>query len=148
MNRMFKYLGLLLLACTLEVRVSAAAPDQTVPPDYRFKIEVLASGLPQPMELELAPDGRIFFNELNGKLRVFKPESREVVLAGELKVFPDQENGFLGFALDPGFASNHWIFLYYSPKDYVGQRLSRFEMKQDALDLASEIKVLEFGGQR
>jgi len=118
------------------------------PPDYRFKVDVLAEGMPQPMELELAPDGRIFFNELNGKLKIYKPATHEVVLAGELKVFNQQENGFLGFALDPGFAINHWIYLYYSPKDFTGQRLSRFSMQGDTLDLASEKRILEFGEQR
>jgi cytochrome c len=117
------------------------------PPDYRFKVEVLAQGMPQPMELEVAPDGRIFFNEIGGKLKIWKPGG-DVVTAGELKVFTPQENGFLGFALDPGFTTNHWIYLFYSPKDYVGQRLSRFVMHDDVLDLASEIAMLEFGEQR
>ncbi|MDB6033565.1 MAG: gdhB 1, partial [Verrucomicrobiales bacterium] len=122
--------------------------QSALPPDYRFKAEVLATSLPQPMELELAPDGRIFFNEIEGKLKVYKPETREVVLAGQLKVFTALENGFLGFALDPGFVSNSWVYLYYSPTNYSGQRLSRFQMQKDTLDLASEIKVLEFGEQR
>lgn len=118
------------------------------PPDYRFKMEVLAEGMPQPMELEIAPDGRIFFNEIAGKLQIYKPGSHEIVLAGELQVFNAQENGFLGFAIDPHFARNNWIYLYYSPKDYTGQRLSRFEMKGDRLDLTSEKRILEFPEQR
>src|SRR5688572_8840809 len=118
------------------------------PPDYRFKPEVVADGLVQPMELELAPDGRIFFNEINGKLRIFKPGNSSVVLAGEIVVFTAQENGFLGFALDPNFRENQWIYLFYSPKDYAGQRLSRFRMEGDALDLASEKPVLQFPEQR
>lgn len=118
------------------------------PPDYRFKIEVLAENFPQPMELEVAPDGRIFFNELGGRLNIWKPDTRQVVEAGRLTVFPDQENGFLGFALDPGFATNQWIYLFYSPKDYAGARLSRFIMRGDQLDPASEKKLLEFGEQR
>src|SRR5881628_3540252 len=122
---MWKYFSALLLASVLEAHLSAVVPDRKVPPDYRFKIEVLAEGMPQPMELELTPDGRIFFNEIVGKLKILKP-SRDVVLAGELQVFTAQENGFLGFALDPGFTTNNWIYLYYSPKDYTGQRLSRF----------------------
>ena len=32
-----------------------------VPPDARYKVEVLAEGMPQPMELEFAPDGRHLF---------------------------------------------------------------------------------------
>jgi cytochrome c len=132
----------------LAVIFAPVLPAATPPPDYRFKIDVLTENTPQPMELELAPDGRIFFNELNGKLKIYKPGTRDVVVAGSIPVFPEQENGFLGFALDPAFKDNHWIYLYYSPTNFVGQRLSRFSMKEDQLDLASEIKVLEFGEQR
>src|SRR4051794_37967289 len=142
---MTKFAALLLLSFTC---CALAASNLPAPPDYRFKIEVLTENIPQPMELELAPDGRIFFNEIGGKLKIYKPGTRDVVLAGSIPVFTEQENGFLGFALDPAFSSNHWIYLYYSPTNYVGQRLSRFVMKQDQLDLASEIKVLEFGEQR
>ncbi len=124
----------------------AAAPAE-VPPDYRYKIEVLASGLPRPLLLQLAPDGRIFFNELGGKLKIRKP-SGEVVEAGTITAFTEQENGFLGFALDPQFAQNQWIYLLYSPTNFVGQRLSRFRMDGDRLDLASEKELLRFDEQR
>ncbi len=122
-------------------------PAPTPPPDFRFKAETFATGLSQPMELELAPDGRIFFNEITGRLRIWKPDG-SVVEAGTLPVFTAQENGFLGFALDPAFAQNHWIYLYYSPTNHVGQRLSRFVMNGDRLDATSEKVVLEFGEQR
>ena len=46
---------------------AAAAP----PPDARYRVEVLAQGMPQPMELEVAPDGRIFVIEIAGKLRIW-----------------------------------------------------------------------------
>jgi len=118
------------------------------PQDYRFKIEILAEGMPQPMELELAPDGRIFFNEIAGQLKIYQPATRSVIEAGKIEVFTDQENGFLGFALDPAFAQNQWIYLFYSPKDYIGQRLSRFLMRGDRLDLSSERRILEFPEQR
>jgi len=139
-------LGLVLFALCLGTvnRLPAAEPVA----DYRFKFEVLAVGMPQPLELKLAPDGRIFFNEIKGLLKIWKPESQTVVEAGRIPVFADQENGFLGFALDPHFVTNHWIYLYYSPTNFVGQRLSRFVMKGDLLDLASEKMMFEFGEQR
>lgn len=125
--------------------LSAAAP---VPPDYRFKVEILAAGnMPQPMELEVAPDGRIFWNEISGKLKLWKPGG-QIVEVGTVPVFGAQENGFLGFALDPKFAQNQFIYLFYSPTNYTGQRLSRFVMRGDALDNTSEKVILEFGEQR
>jgi cytochrome c len=134
------------LTCTLCL-LSASALFAAVE-DFRFKVENLAEGMAQPMELELAPDGRIFFNEIGGRLRIYKPATREVVDAGTVKVTTAQESGFLGFALDPKFAENGWIYLLFSPPDYEGGRLSRFTMKGDKLDLTSEVKILEYPEQR
>jgi len=117
-------------------------------PDYRFKVETLIEGVPQPMEIELAPDGRIFFNEYKGSLKIFNPATKQVVEAGVLDVFNAQENGFLGFALDPKFAENGWIYCLYSPKGFDGQCLSRFKMNGDTLDLASEKVLLKYDEQR
>lgn len=142
------FLLLFLLNAWQRPLIAATPPASAAPPpDYRFRAETLATGLSQPMELELAPDGRIFFNEITGRLRIRKPDGR-VVEAGALPVFTAQENGFLGFALDPGFSRNQWIYLYYSPTNHSGQRLSRFRMDGDQLDTASETVVLEFGEQR
>lgn len=138
----------LILFCFGAQSVWAANSSVPPPPAYRFKVEVLAEGMPQPMELEVAPDGRIFFNEIGGSLKIYHPTTREVVEAGRIEVFTAQENGFLGFALDPGFTTNQWIYLFYSPTNYEGSRLSRFVMRGDKLDMASEIRMLEFGEQR
>ena len=116
--------------------------------DYRYHVEVLAQSILKPMELEIAPDGRIFVNDIEGTLHILRPESGESVIAGRLEVFTEQENGFLGFALDPDFPENQWIYLFYSPPEYAGQRLSRFQMKGDVLDMASEKVMLEFPVQR
>ncbi|MGV3533922.1 MAG: PQQ-dependent sugar dehydrogenase, partial [Chthoniobacteraceae bacterium] len=121
---------------------------QSAPPDYRFKVETLAEGMPNPMELEIAPDGRIFFNEYNGALKIYHPATKQVSVAGVLDPFTGQENGFLGFALDPKFAENGWIYCLWSPKEYDGQYLSRFTMRGDVLDLASEKRMLKFQEQR
>ena len=135
---------LLGLICASVVAAATAA----VPPAYRYQIEVLATGMPKPMELEVAPDGRIFFNEIGGTLRIYKPDSRAVVDAGTIPVFTPQENGFLGFALDPKFAENQWIYFFYSTTNHSGQRLSRFRMDGDRLVVASEKVMLEFNEQR
>jgi cytochrome c len=116
--------------------------------DFRFRVEKLAGGMPQPMELEVAPDGRIFFNEYTGSLKLLDPKTKQIVEVGKLKVFTGQENGFLGFALDPKFAENGHIFCLYSPEGFDGQYLSRFTIKNDVLDLASEKMLLKYEEQR
>jgi cytochrome c len=128
--------------------LAASAPAANPPPHSRWQAEVLATGMAQPMELERAPDGRIFFIELAGRLRIWKPDTRTVTESATIPAFTEQENGLLGFALDPQFASNQWIYIFYSPKEEPGQRLSRFTMQGDSLDLASEKVVLSFSTQR
>ena len=49
--------------------IAIAAP----PPDFRFKVELLAEGMPQPMHLQRLDDGRIFFSEIAGKIRLTRP---------------------------------------------------------------------------
>lgn len=114
----------------------------------RLTPTTLATGLERPMELEIAPDGRVFFIELGGKLRIFHPQNQQITEAGELTVTTEQENGLIGLALDTNFAENGWIYLQYSPPDFSGQHISRFRMNGDLLDLDSEKRLLKFEEQR
>jgi len=126
----------------------ACAADAPPVEDYRFKVEKLLGGIPQPMELEFAPDGRLFINEYQGALKIYHPDTKQVTVAATLQVFNGLENGFLGFALDPKFAENHWIYCLYSPKGFNGQYLSRFTMQGDTMDITSEKKLLQYDEQR
>ncbi|MEZ5302792.1 MAG: PQQ-dependent sugar dehydrogenase [Verrucomicrobiales bacterium] len=113
----------------------------------RYSARSLIEGMAQPMEFEVAPDGRIFIIELGGKVKLLKPDGA-VLLAAEIEVFAAQENGLLGLALDPAFAANGWLYLMYSPPNFDGQRISRFTVEGDALDRKSETVILEWGTQR
>lgn len=136
------------LATVTSLILAASLSAGDAPPDYRFQVETLLEGMPQPMELEIAPDGRIFFNEYAGVLRIYDPRTKQTVEAGRIEVWNGQENGFLGFALDPDFATNGWIYCLHSPKDYHGQHLTRFTVIGDKLDLASAKLVLKYEEQR
>ncbi len=118
------------------------------PPVYRFQVESLLQGMPQPMQLQFAPDGRIFFIEIAGKVKIFDPKDGKVAEAASLEVTNAQENGLLGMALDPDFAQNHFIYLLHSPKDFDGQHLSRFTVVNDRLDPASEKILMTYAEQR
>ncbi len=105
-----------------------------------------------PSTLDVAPDGRVFFTEYNGNLKVYKPSTRTTVTAATLAVYgggQTSEDGLVGMALDPAFATNGWIYLNYSPAG--GQevaRVSRFTMTGDRLDLASEKVLLTLPASR
>src|SRR5687768_13297306 len=65
--------ALLLAAVSPALAPGAAAAS---PPDYRFKVETLFESIAQPMEIELAPDGRLFFNEYKGTLKIYNPATK------------------------------------------------------------------------
>jgi cytochrome c len=103
---------------------------------------VLEPDVLDPVELDVAPDGRVFFIEIGGRVKVHQPQSGMTTLAGQLSVYTGVEHGLLGLALDPNFATNHWLYLFYSPAGpETVQRVSRFTVVGDHLNLQSE-KVL------
>ncbi|MEV8316470.1 ThuA domain-containing protein [Streptomyces sp. NPDC059900] len=104
-----------------------------------------------PMELDVAKDGTVFYVQRSGEVKIFDPKSHSTSTAGKLDVYTGGEDGLVGMELDPKFATNRWIYLYYAPasaKDDVN-RLSRFTVKKDnTLDLASEKKLLDVPAYR
>jgi cytochrome c len=126
----------------------APATPAAAPPDERFNIEVLAKGMPQPMHLARLDDGRIFFSEIAGRIRLYLPSTGQVEEVGSVAVTTANENGLLGMALDPGFMQNGWIYLLHSPADYPGQVLSRFTIAGNKMDPASGKEILKWEEQR
>ncbi|MCA9063705.1 MAG: PQQ-dependent sugar dehydrogenase [Planctomycetaceae bacterium] len=114
----------------------------------RFEATVLANGLIRPMELAVAPDGAIYFIELDGLLKVIDPQDRQIREVGKLTVTTEQENGLIGLALDPNFTQNRWVYLQYSPPEFSGQHISRFTLKDGVLDLSSEKLLFRYEEQR
>ncbi|MER5301143.1 ThuA domain-containing protein [Streptomyces lasiicapitis] len=104
-----------------------------------------------PMELDVAKDGKVFYAQRSGEVKIFDPKTHATTTAGKVDTYTGGEDGLVGMELDPSFAKNRWIYLYYAPasaKDDVN-RLSRFTVKKDnTLDLASEKKILDVPAYR
>jgi len=117
--------------------------------DSNYQKVILDAAPADPMELSVAPDGRVFYIERGGKLKIYKPQNSSIVVAGQLPVFTQLEDGLLGLTLDPGFATNNWLYLFYSPSGAIPeQHISRFTMTGDTLDLSSEELLLAIPTQR
>ncbi len=139
---------LLALALLVQDPSGALESERIAPDPERFERVVLATALDRPLELAVAPDGRVFFIELAGRLAFYDPERGRVIEVANIPVFADQENGLLGLALDPAFAENRWLYLLHSPPEYSGQQLSRFTLAGDTLEPGSERVLLAFEEQR
>jgi cytochrome c len=127
----------------LEQPATAASNLQLGPPDSDFQKVVLAGAINQPTDLAIAPDRRVFYLERSGRLRVWLPANQTTVTAATFSVDLSGEHGLLGLALDPAFASNRFVYLYYSPSGVSVNRLSRFTMAGNSLDLGSQRVLLE-----
>ena len=106
--------------------------------------ETAIAGLSNPTAMEVAPDGRIFVCQQGGSLRVIK---NGVLLATPfvtLSVDPNGERGLLGIAFDPNFASNNFLYLYYTVATTPRHnRVSRFTANGDVVVPGSETVLLE-----
>src|SRR6185436_16259137 len=103
-----------------------------------------ASGISEGVAMEFAPDGRLFVCEQGGNLRVIK---NGVLLSAPfvtLDVNAASERGLLGVAFDPGFAANHYVYVYYTAKlPAIHNRVSRFTAAGDVAATNSELVLLE-----
>lgn len=125
------------------------ATSMLVPEDNRFSKVVLDEKLNEPMELSVTEDGRVFYIERTGKVKLYDPQSDKTNVIGQINVFSKNNDGLLGITADPQFTTNHWLYLYYSPAgDIPKQHLSRFTLKDGKIDIASEKILLEIPTQR
>src|SRR5678815_2572989 len=137
LNRRSAFICGLVLFLLLPSAVNAA----TLPAGFT---ETSISGLSNPTAMELAPDGRIFVCEQGGALRVIK---NGVLLSTPfltLSVDANGERGLLGIAFDPNFASNNFLYVYYTvPSTPRHNRVSRFTANGDIVVPGSETIILE-----
>ena len=136
-----------LLLGGIETASGAVKADCSASQSESFEKVTLDDNTSNPMMLDVAKDGRVFFIDRLGEVKVIKPAGGTVT-AAKMDVFTANESGLLGMALDPGFDSNHWLYLYYSPNGENVDRLSRFTVTGDTLDKSSEKKLLDVPVQR
>ena len=106
--------------------------------------ETEISGLSNPTAMEIAPDGRIFVCQQGGSLRVIKNGALLPTPFITLNVDPNGERGLLGIAFDPNFATNNFLYLYYTvPIDPRHNRVSRFTANGDVVVPGSETIIME-----
>ncbi|MFJ5213762.1 ThuA domain-containing protein [Streptomyces sp. NPDC088354] len=161
---------------TIDANYSAVRVTQPNQPGQQDQIG-------EPHGLVVAPDGRVLYigrgggvngapvvTDWNspdmgkglGQIHVYDPATKKVTLAGALTVFGNKgggdeltkvEEGLLGIELDPGFESNGWVYLHYTPhsgldrdRHVAERRVSRFtlDLTTDKLDLTSEKVLLKW----
>lgn len=109
-----------------------------------FSESQVASGLAAPTAMAFAPDGRLFVCEQTGRLRVIKNGSLLITPFVQLTVDSAGERGLLGVAFDPNFATNQFVYVYYTATTpSVHNRVSRFTANGDTAVAGSEVVILD-----
>ena len=95
--------------------------------------------------MAFAPDGRLFVCLQSGQVRVINKDG--VLLANPfvtLSVDSNGERGLLGVAFDPNFASNHYVYVYYTvPGSPAHNRISRFTANGNVAAANSEFVLVD-----
>jgi len=83
-----------------------------------------------PTALAFAPDGRLFWSERRGTIRVLQGGvARAFATVATVTTEPGggySERGLLGLALSPSFAADHYVYAFYDLTDRVHQDIVRF----------------------
>ncbi|MGA5299397.1 PQQ-dependent sugar dehydrogenase [Nucisporomicrobium flavum] len=150
----------------------SAAPAAAPPPDSDFQKVTLDDFPGEPIALAVLPDKRVLHTARKGQVRINDPKSGRNILAATIPVYQHDEEGVQGVAIDPNFAANKWVYIYYSPvlntpsddpstpavnegdapeegtaADFAPfkgvMRLSRFKLNGTTLALSTEQRILE-----
>jgi quinoprotein glucose dehydrogenase len=117
-------------------------PDQQVLEEVPgVRVEVVAQDLEIPWALRFSTDGRMFFTERPGRIRVIrrgKPPELYLNMSG---ITHRGEGGLMGLALHPKFPSQPYLYVMYTT-DTGGQTVNRVSRFTDRGETAADEKVL------
>jgi len=115
----------------------------TVPAGFS---DILVTNVGSPTAIAFTPDGRMLITTQGGTLRVWAGTLLPTP-ALTLSLCTGSERGLLGVAVDPGFATNRRIYLFYTASTCVN-RVSRFTFfstpgQENQVDPASELILID-----
>ncbi len=131
-----------LLACAALGLLAGPALGATLPPG--FTETQVAMGLASPTAMAFAPDGRLFICEQGGKLRVVKNGQLLATPFVSLSVDSSGERGLIGVAIDPGFATNRFVYLYHTTTTMPRRnRVIRLTAAGDVAAAGSQVTIVD-----
>ncbi|MED1915036.1 PQQ-dependent sugar dehydrogenase [Bacillus thuringiensis] len=108
-------LSMPVVACEANPTTVSQPTQQSLP----YRMEVVADQLDVPWAMDIAADGRIFFTERPGRVRVIQSGKllREPLISFPAPFISEGEGGLLGLVLDPDFVNNHYLYVYHTYKE-------------------------------
>ncbi|SDU11642.1 ThuA domain-containing protein [Jiangella alkaliphila] len=114
-----------------------------------FAVTQLTDELADPFEIEVLPDRRVMYIQRTGQFKLIDQTTLEVTTVGDLELglsTARHSDGLTGFALDPDFGENGWVYAMYSDPEVARINISRFtfDFETSLLDIESESRLLDF----
>ena len=115
--RLFKfYVAFLLLSVVTLSTIAQNTKDTTIQyikyKSGQVKLEQLAK-LNEPWGMAFLPDGRLLVTEKPGNLRIYSAGKLSSPITGVPKVAYHGQGGMMDVEIDPAFASNNLVYLYF-----------------------------------
>ncbi|WP_373077517.1 ThuA domain-containing protein [Zhongshania sp.] len=119
---------------------SALDYSRSRPEAWRFTRTVLDSNLNEPLKIAFSPSGDLYFVERGGNFLRYDFEQGKSIVVHHFDVRTFAEYGLLGFAFDPDFENNHWLYVYRTiAAGNAGRHvLARFKFENGVIDEESE----------
>jgi glucose/arabinose dehydrogenase len=98
-----------------------------------------------PTAMVVAPDGRIFFTQKNGPVRIMKDGAVLNTPFLTRSVSTERERGMFGIVLDPNFAQNNYVYIRYTTSGTCRHLLERVTAQGDVEQPGSSVIILDIG---
>ncbi|MCK9360890.1 PQQ-dependent sugar dehydrogenase [Patescibacteria group bacterium] len=96
-----------------------------------YAVAQVADGLEIPWDIAFLPDGDMLVTERTGTVRRIGKQPASMPIPSVLTA---GEGGLMGIALDPGFAENKFVYLYYTTSEGGRKnRVTRFRLEGNSL---------------
>ncbi len=136
--------GAVLAAVIMLAGSGSTAASSAAPAGFT---DTLVASVESPTAMAFTPDGRILVTTQLGELRVIANDALVGVPALDISgaLCTSEEQGLLGVERDPAFATNGFVYLYYTHDDAgtCENRVSRFVLNGNVVDPASELVLVD-----
>ncbi len=115
----------------------------------RFEKEVVVAGCSDPLQLDIAGDGRVFFTERKGLVKMWVPASRRTVTLGDFPALTSGDAGALGLTLAPDFDKTGHLYTIRVPAEGAARLvLARFTLEGEKLTDERVVLTIPLGKSR
>ena len=145
---------LIVLVVTVALLAVPGSAGAVVPAGF---VDELVATVGSPTAMAFTPDGRLLITTQQGAVRVVQAgnllATPALNLAAQGVICSNSERGLLGIAVDPQFASNGFVYLYYtfnkggtcptSNATNPVNRVARFTMTANTISFASQLVLVD-----